>query len=253
MMVQAGWLGIFTLRIAAMLNFKERRAGAGGRAAAWGGGVLMIAALGLAGFAGAQAADESAGTAPPPPPAAPPAPADPATAEAEAGVRVIFDQAAAAFNDRDWPTFVECVSPPRREELIGQTALGFATLAQQPGVDPRVVELVQTHLPKNLDPASLSMGSDDPRADRVRLAKRLADPMGFFAQAMSLAFALQYADAPEEVKLTTLENLSFDEEQEHAAGEVTFVMPEAERQDFWTFEKFEEAWFLSMQQPRRVQ
>ncbi len=168
-------------------------------------------------------------------------------------MRVIFDQAAAAFNQRDWPSFVQCVSPPRRDELIGQTAIGFATLAQLAEADPRVQELVGRHLPRDLDPAALSMGSDDPRKDRIRLAQRLADPMGFFAEAMSLAFALQYGEAMDEVKVTTLQQLSFDEPLAHAAGEVTFAIPDAERQDFWTFEKYEEAWFLSMQQPRRVQ
>ena len=185
---------------------------------------------------------------------APAAEVDPAVvAEAEAGVRVIYDRAAAAFNERDWPEFVDCVSPPRRDELVGQTAIGFATMAQMDGADPRVAELVAEHLPKDLDPVQLSMGSDDPRADRIRLAKRLADPMGFFAQAMSLAFALQYGDAMEEVKVTALQNLSFDPPHQHAAGEVTFAIPDAQRKDFWTFEKLEDGWFLSMQQPERVQ
>ena len=184
---------------------------------------------------------------------APAAASDPALAEAEAGVRVVFDRASAAFNERDWPGFVECVSPARRDELVGQTAIGFATMAQMDGADPRVAELVAEHLPKDLDPAELSMGSDDPRADRIRLAKRLAEPMDFFARAMSLAFSLQYGEAMEQVKVTTLQNLSFDEPREHAAGEVTFQIPDDQRQDFWTFEKHEDAWYLSMQQPRRVQ
>ena len=74
----------------------------------------------------------------------------------------VFAAAKAVFNAGDWRTFLEVVSPQRRDELIGEMAVGLARLAEQPKADERVVALVKTYLPEDFEPMEVLMGSDDP-------------------------------------------------------------------------------------------
>lgn len=171
----------------------------------------------------------------------------PAEAEAfKASPQAVFEQARKAYNDRDWIGFVETVSPGRRDELIGQFAVTFATIAQQPEADPRIVDVVERHVPKDLDPMDLLMASQDTQAELIRLAKRMRDGQGFFAEAVSLAFALEFGEQADEVKLTNLADVVLDEQETTAVGKVTIETPDGSREDSWSFEKFEGQWYLSM-------
>ncbi|MEL7087384.1 MAG: hypothetical protein AAGL98_02905 [Planctomycetota bacterium] len=159
-----------------------------------------------------------------------------------------FDKARVAYNDRNWSVFVDTVSPGRRDELIGQFAVTFATIAQQPEADPRVAELVERHVPKDLDPMDLLMASEDTQAELIRLARRMRDGKGFFAEAISLAFVLEFGPEADTVKLTELSDVVIDEPGTSAAGKVTVETPDGPREDTWTFERYEGGWYLSMKQ-----
>lgn len=178
---------------------------------------------------------------------APEAPPPEADARA-ASPKDIFERAQAAYNGRDWIGFVETVSPGRRDELIGQFAVTFATMAQQPEADPRIADLVERHVPKDLDPMDLLMASEDTQAELVRLARRMRDGQGFFAEAMSLAFDLEFGAEADEVKLVDLSEVVIDEPGTNAAGKVTVETPDGPRDDTWTFEQHEGGWYLSMKQ-----
>ena len=183
----------------------------------------------------------------PPPNGDPAAPASPAQNESGGkDPQAVFALAQAAYNQRDWAGFVQTVSPGRRDELIGQFAATFAHLAHQPEADSRVVDLVQRHVPKDLNPMDLLVGSADPRKDLVHLARRMRDGEGFFAEAMSVAFAMEFGDQASEVKLVELASLAVGEAGDNAIGKVVLQTPDGEREDEWTFEKYEDAWYLSM-------
>ncbi|MEM7627319.1 MAG: hypothetical protein AAF333_17110 [Planctomycetota bacterium] len=162
------------------------------------------------------------------------------------GPQAVFERAQQAYNERDWVAFVDTVSPNRRDELIGQFAVVLTNLAQQPEADTRVVDLVERHVPKDLDPTDLMMGSDDPQAELVRLARRMRDGQGFFAEAMAVVFALEFGEEADDVKLVELTDVVIDEPGDNAVGKVTVLTPDGPRPDVWTFEKFEDDWYLSM-------
>ncbi|MEM9914740.1 MAG: hypothetical protein AAF911_07260 [Planctomycetota bacterium] len=185
-----------------------------------------------------------------------------------------YEAARDAFNDRDWEAFVAIVSPASRDEVIGQMALAMAAMAQDPGSDPRLRALVDEYLPRNLNPMDLMM-SDNAEAETIRLAKRIGDPEGFFVEAMSLIFAMQYSqdelatpeDATEEgtadsestagegesdeeatqtldAEITALDDLTIDGET--ATAMVTITTSTGDQRDPWTFEQHEGKWYLSM-------
>lgn len=185
-----------------------------------------------------------------------------------------FAAARDAFNARDWEAFVETVSPARRDEIIGQMAVAFAGMAKQPGSDPRLGVLVDEYLPRNFDPMDLMM-SDDAQAQTIRLAKRMGDPEGFFVEAMSLVFSMQYStaelasaedsdaaedpdtdtaqeqsDAADETKqtldaqITAMDELAIKEDRAEAI--VTITTTTGNQSDRWTFEQYEGRWYLSM-------
>lgn len=183
-----------------------------------------------------------------------------------------------AFNARDWKAFVETVSPAHRDEIIGQMAVALAGMAKQPGSDPRLGALVNEYLPRNFDPMDLMM-SDNAQAETIRLAKRIGDPEGFFVDAMSLIFSMQYSkaelataenaeaepvaeesesesteagegEAADEDKLTldaeitALDELTID--GDIATALVTITTSTGDQHDPWTFERHEDKWYLSM-------
>ena len=166
--------------------------------------------------------------------------------ETAEGPQEVFDRAQEAYNDRDWPAFVECVSPGRRDELIGQFAVTLANLAQQPEADARIVDLVARHVPKDLDPMDLMLSSDDPQAELVRLARRMRDGEGFFAESMAVLLEVQFEEDAEQIKLLGMSDLVINEDGTEAVGKVTTQTPDEPREDTWTFEKHEGAWYLSM-------
>ena len=119
------------------------------------------------------------------------------------------------------------------------------------------------------------MMSDNAQAETIRLAKRIGDPEGFFVEAMSLIFAMQYSqdelaapeDAPEEgvgdsgstagegdsdeeatqtldAEITALDDLTIDGET--ATAMVTITTSTGDQRDPWTFEQHEGKWYLSM-------
>ncbi|MEO1235658.1 MAG: hypothetical protein AAFX76_02595, partial [Planctomycetota bacterium] len=102
--------------------------------------------------------------------------AEPATYDSP---EAVFAAAQTAFNARDWAGFVDLVSPARRNQLVGQTAIAFATIAQQPDADPAFKALVEEYLPRDLDPMQLAIESESPQADAERLAKRIGKPVVF--------------------------------------------------------------------------
>lgn len=186
-----------------------------------------------------------------------------------------------AFNARDWAAFVDCISPARRNEIIGQLALALANMAKQPGSDPRLTVLVDQYLPRNFDPMALMM-SDNAQAETIRLAKRMGDPEGFFVDAMSLIFSMQFstdelappetaetADSPEtaegqdqaagdegaaetdqpktqtlDAEVTAINDLTVKDNM--AEGKVTITTSTGEQHDRWAFEMHEGKWYLSM-------
>ena len=182
----------------------------------------------------------------------------------------VYEAARDAFNARDWEAFVGTVSPASRDEVIGQMALAIAAMAQQPGSDPRLGALVDEYLPRNFNPMDLMM-SDNAEAETIRLAKRMGDPEGFFVDAMSLIFSMQYspdelagaedaeADAEEaageggaeddakqslDAEIRALDELTIDGET--ATGLVTITTSTGDKRDPWTFEQHEGRWYLSM-------
>jgi hypothetical protein len=159
----------------------------------------------------------------------------------------VFEAAQGAFNARDWAGFLNLISPERRDEFIGQTAISFAFLAEQPGVDPRVVQVVEDYLPANVNASDLMMGSEDPQADRVRLAKRMGRPEAFFAEAMNLGLELEHGEQAGEVQVTELAELETAENGETAKGLAVMSTPDGERRMRWDFEAFKGQWYLSMQ------
>jgi len=183
-----------------------------------------------------------------------PAPAAAETApEAEAAQAVVYDTpeavfaaAQAAFNERDWHLFFTCVALDRRDELVGEMAVTFASMAKQPGVDERIAALVEKHLPPDFDAMEVMLSSDNPRAEVVRLAQRMDDPEGFYADAMTLAIALRYGNAEDAVTITALSDLKFNEKKTAATGNVTITSPDSEEQQPWAFERYEDSWFLAM-------
>ncbi|MEM1107782.1 MAG: hypothetical protein AAGH99_03735 [Planctomycetota bacterium] len=169
-----------------------------------------------------------------------------------------------AFNDRDWPAFVATVSPGRRAEIVGQMAVAMAGLASQPGSDPRIGELVEKHLPPDFDPMKLVM-SEDAEAEIVGLAELIEDPEGFFTEAMSLIFSMQYqrkelagANDPVDTEETDkddtkqsldaeiigLEDLVIDGDT--AEGAVTVETSAGNQTERWAFEKYKGRWYLSI-------
>ncbi|MBB6430022.1 hypothetical protein [Algisphaera agarilytica] len=175
-----------------------------------------------------------------------------------------YEAARDAFNDRDWEAFVATVSPARRDEIIGQMALALAAMAQQPGSDPRLGELVDNHLPRNFNPMDVMM-SDNAEAETKRLAKRMGDPEGFFVDAMSLIFSMQYSKtqlatsedagdnadpAAEEDKqaldaeITAINDLTIEDDV--ATAVVTISTSTGDQLDPWTFDRYEGKWYLSM-------
>jgi len=195
-------------------------------------------------------------------------------AEAESAVgydtpELAFAAARDAFNAEDWDAFVDTVSPARRDEIIGQMAVALAGMAQQPGSDPRLGALVDEYLPRNFDPMDLMM-SDNAQAETIRLAKRMGDPEGFFVEAMSLIFNMQYSpaelapaeDAAEsdgdaqdtepageakqklDAQITAMDDLVIQDDR--AETMVTITTSTGDQKDQWTFEKYEGRWYLSM-------
>ncbi|MEM6457895.1 MAG: hypothetical protein AAF710_00725 [Planctomycetota bacterium] len=169
----------------------------------------------------------------------------------------VFAEAQTAFNQRDWAGFVALVSPPRRDELIGQMAVTFAFMAQQPGADPRVGAMVDEYLPGDFDPTDLMTASADPAAETVRLAKRIGRPQAFFAEAMEVAFALEHPDPDRTPRITEMNKVAIDEETQTAIGTIVLESPsppgegaEAEspvrREDTWSFERHGGSWYLTM-------
>ncbi|MEM7626835.1 MAG: hypothetical protein AAF333_14670 [Planctomycetota bacterium] len=171
-----------------------------------------------------------------------------------------------AFNAEDWDAFVATVSPARLDEVIGQMAVALAGMAQQPGSDPRLSALVDQYLPRNFDPMDLMM-SDNAQAETIRLAKRMGDAQGFFVEAMSLIFSMQYSPAElapaEDEELATLEDAADDDtkqpldaqitamdeltiEDNRAEAKVTITTSTGDQHDRWTFEQHEGRWYLSM-------
>lgn len=191
-----------------------------------------------------------------------------------------FAAAQSAFNARDWSAFVECVTPAGRDELVGQFALAFASMAQQPGSDPRIAQLVEQYLPRDFDPTDIML-SDDAPAETVRLAKRIGKPEEFFVAAMSLIFQMQYgqdelappeaAETPEnpdaeaaeaenpdadaspegedktqplDAEVTAMSELNVEGDQ--AEAQVTITTSTGDQHDRWAFERHEGAWYLSL-------
>lgn len=191
-----------------------------------------------------------------------------------------FAAAQAAFNARDWSAFVECVTPAGRDELVGQFALAFASMAQQPGSDPRVAQLVEAYLPRNFDPTDIML-SDDAQAETIRLAKRIGKPEAFFVAAMSLIFQMQYGQdelaepetpatpevvegeidpeqpptpeasaedenktQPLDAEVTAMSELNVEGDQ--AEAKVTITTSTGDQHDRWAFERHEDAWYLSL-------
>ncbi|MEM9419948.1 MAG: hypothetical protein AAGA25_12980 [Planctomycetota bacterium] len=176
-----------------------------------------------------------------------------------------YEAARDAFNDRDWEAFVATVSPARRDEIIGQMAVALAAMAQQPGGDPRLGQLVEKHLPRNFNPMDLMM-SDNAEAESKLLVKRMGDPEGFFVDAMSLIFSMQYSKTelatPEgeeatepaaeegngkqtlDAEITAMDELTIDEDT--ATAIVTITTSTGDQRDPWTFDRYEGKWYLSM-------
>lgn len=215
----------------------------------WPGVLALALGLALAGSAWAQADDAAA-----PAEAAAETPADAPAAEQKTPREPLraetpeacFEAAKTAFNDRDWRGFVDCVSPPRRDALIGQMAATFAMMAQAPEADPKVVELVRKHLPADFDPMQVLM-SDDSDSELARLSKGMRNSQRFFAEAMETAFALEYPDPDKAATITELTELQVQDEKAH--GMVHLAAPEREQPttDRWNFERFDGAWYLTMQ------
>ncbi|MEM9881694.1 MAG: hypothetical protein AAF800_02105 [Planctomycetota bacterium] len=188
--------------------------------------------------------------------------ASPADAQPFDSPEAVFAEAQTAFNQRDWAGFVGLVSPARRDELIGQMAVTFAFMAQQPGADPRVGAMVDAYLPRDVDPMDLMMTSDDPAAETIRLAKRIGRPQAFFAEAMEVAFALEHPDPDRAPRITEMNKVALDEEAQTAIGTITLEAPappaeaaDAEspdadglvtREDTWSFARHEGSWYLTM-------
>jgi hypothetical protein len=160
----------------------------------------------------------------------------------------VFETAKAAFNERDWVTFVDCVAPSRQMELVGTMAVAMAGYADRPGADARVKRLVDRHLPAGFDPARLQAEDGDPKAARVALAERLDDPLGFFAEAMALAFIIEHGEDAEQVRVSELAELVVEEDGDAAEGRVVIAGGEGEaKSDKWSFVREQEQWFLSME------
>lgn len=201
-----------------------------------------------------------------------------------------FAAGQSAFNERDWEAFVDCVSPGRRDLMVGEMAVALAGMSQQPGSDPRVAALVEEYLPRGFDPMDIML-SEDAEAQTVKLAKRMGDPEAFFVEAMSLIFQMQYGQtelappapapgsettpgsetapgsdsgdpdgsAPPEVtdpaadptkpqaldaEVTTMSDLQV--EGDTAEARVTITTSTGDQQARWAFERFEDAWYLSL-------
>ncbi len=201
----------------------------------------------------------------------------PAAGESEAlatgfdSPEAVYAAARDAFNAQDWDAFVATVSPARLNEVIGQMAVALAGMAQQPGSDPRLAVLVDEYLPRNFDPMQVMM-SDDAQAQTILLGKRMGDPQGFFAEAMSLIFSMQYSPAelapaedqepatpeseaqagatpqdtkqPLDAQITAMDELTIQENRAEAM--VTITTSTGDQRDRWTFEQHEGRWYLSM-------
>ena len=182
------------------------------------------------------------------PPAEPAAPAEDAAEETVVfeTPEAVFDVAQAAFNEGDWKRFLACVAPDRRDEFIGEMAYTFASFARRADADPRVKKLVAEHLPKDFDPMDI-MGSEDPRAEVIQLAKQMGDAEGFFAGAMTLANDLRFGDAEDAASITDVSEFTYSEDQKTAQATVTITTPEGDVTEPWSFKQHEAGWYLSMQ------
>ncbi|MEM8739495.1 MAG: hypothetical protein AAGG38_13610 [Planctomycetota bacterium] len=204
--------------------------------------ILFFGLVAAAGLLPAQAQTDAADPPPPPPP----------ETETEAAStprdtpQAVFDAAQSAFNARDWNAFVALVSPPRRDQLVGQTALVLANAAQDPEADPRMIELAQRYVPRDVDPMQLMLGSDDPKAEAERLGKRIGRPAEFYAAATKLFFDLQYPDPDTAPQITGLTELALGEDGRSATSQVVLRRPNGEAQDTWTYELHDGQWYLSM-------
>ena len=159
----------------------------------------------------------------------------------------VYEAAKTAFNGRDWSGFLDLVSPERRDEIIGQTAMTFAFMAEQPEADPKVIEVVKEYLPDNVNATQLQMGTDDPKAERVRLAKRMGKPEEFFAAAMNLGLVLEHGDKAPEVQVVAMNDLETEEDGQSAKALAVVDTPDGQRKMRWAFEQYKGYWYLSMQ------